>query len=306
MTDASANYRGILAMIASSASFAANDACTKIAAMRLPSSEIMVIRGIFMIFMVLAIIVAREEFGRIRLAADRVVMLRALAETFTGLAIIIALGLMPIANVIAILLVQPFLLTVLAALVFKETVGWRRWTAVLAGFFGMLLIVKPATDAFEAASLIALLAALMALSRDLLTRRIEAAVPTTVITLASAGMGIVVGLAGAAIEPWQAPDLHAVAILALAAFFLVLAFIFIVIAFRHTDMSAVAPFRYTIVVFGVIFGVILFAEIPDTFSFIGMGLIVAAGLYMLHRETMLRRQARAANPVSAARTKASS
>lgn len=300
MTDASANYRGILAMIASSASFAANDACTKIAAMRLPSSEIMVIRGIFMVLLVLAIIVVREEFARIRLAADRVVILRALAETFTGFAIIIALGLMPIANVIAILLVQPFLLTVLAVFIFKETVGWRRWTAVLAGFSGMLLIVKPATDAFEAASMIALLAALMALSRDLLTRRIGAAVPTTVITLASAGMGVVIGLAGAAVEPWRAPDLYTIAILALAAVFLVLAFIFIVIAFRNTDMSAVAPFRYTIVVFGVIFGIILFAEIPDAYSFTGMGLIVAAGLYMLHRETMLRRQLRAQKPVPVA------
>ena len=118
-----------------------------------------------------------------------------------------------------------------------------------------------------------------------------------VITLASAGVGVVIGALGAAVEPWKTPDLMALAVVALAAAFIMLAFIFIIIAFRGTEVSAVAPFRYTIVVFAVVFGIVLFAEIPDRFSFTGMALIVGAGLYMLHRETVLRRQARAPKAV---------
>ena len=299
MTAASANRRGILAMIGSSACFAANDACTKIAAKSLPSSEIVAIRGFFTLLFAFAIIVVRRELVHIWRAADRTVMLRALAESLAGFLIIIALGLMPLANVIAILLVQPFLLTIAAVVMFKEAVGWRRWTAVSVGFLGMLLVVKPATDAFEMVSLVAVTAAFMTVFRDLLTRRIGPEVPTMVITLASAGVGIAVGALGAAAESWKTPDILATAVVALAAAFIMLAFIFIIIAFRGTEVSAVAPFRYTIVVFAVVFGIVLFAEIPDTFSFTGMALIVGAGLYMLHRETVLRRQARTPKAVPA-------
>jgi drug/metabolite transporter (DMT)-like permease len=296
MTDVSANRRGILAMIGSSACFAANDACTKIAAKWLPSSEIVALRGFFTLWFAFAIIVVRRELVHIRRAADRTVMLRALAESLAGFLIIIALGLMPLANVIAILLVQPFLMTIAAVVMFKEAVGWRRWVAVSVGFLGMLLVVKPATDAFEVASLIAVTAAFMTVFRDLLTRRIGPEVPTMVITLASACVGVAIGALGAAAEPWKIPDFLALAVVALAAAFIMLAFIFIIIAFRGTELSAVVPFRYTIVVFAVVFGIVLFAEIPDRFSFAGMALIVGAGLYMLHRETALRRQARRVAP----------
>jgi drug/metabolite transporter (DMT)-like permease len=160
----------------------------------------------------------------------------------------------------------------------------------------MLLVVKPATEAFDAISLLALAAAFLALTRDLLTRRLRAEVPTTVVTLATALVGLIVGVLGAAAETWVVPDFRAVAIVALSAAFIVLAYIFIVIAFRGTDVSLVAPFRYAIVVFAVIFGIVLFAEIPDLISFAGIGLIVGAGLYLLHREAMQRRPKAAALP----------
>jgi drug/metabolite transporter (DMT)-like permease len=229
-----------------------------------------------------------------------------LAESLAGLFIVIALGLIPLANVIAILLVQPFLLTIAAVLLFKEKVGWRRWTAVSAGFLGMLLVVKPATGAFEAASMVALAAAFMTLFRDLLTRRVAPAVPTMVVTFASAALGVVVGGLGAAAEPWKTPDLYALAAVVLAAAFIMLAFVFIIIAYRGTEVSAVTPFRYTIVVFAMVFGFVFFAEIPDRFSLAGMAIIVAAGIYMLHRETMLRRRAHAAAAKPVAGTTASS
>jgi drug/metabolite transporter (DMT)-like permease len=296
MPDASANYRGILAMIGAGASFSANDACTKLAVKWIPATEIVAIRGVFTFIFALLIIAARGELTQIRYITNWVLTLRALAEAGAGLLLVTALAFMPIANVTAILLIQPFLMAIAAVLLFKQMVGPRRWAAIAVGFLGMLLVVKPATEAFDAISLLALAAAFLALTRDLLTRRLRAEVPTTVVTLATALVGLVVGVLGAAAEKWVVPDFRTLAIVALSAAFIVLAYIFIVIAFRGTDVSLVAPFRYAIVIFAVIFGIILFAEIPDLISFAGIGLIVGAGLYLLHREAMQRRPKGASPP----------
>jgi drug/metabolite transporter (DMT)-like permease len=132
------------------------------------------------------------------------------------------------------------------------------------------------------------------LGRDLLTRKIPAAVPTTVITFATALASVPIGVAGALAEPWKTPGFFPFIVVVASAAFLVFAFILMVIAFRGTDVSSVSPFRYSLVVFAVVFGVILFGEIPDAISFAGMGIIVAAGIYMLHRETAKRRKDRVA------------
>ena len=296
MPDVSANYRGILAMIGASACFSANDAATKLAAKWLPPSEIVAIRGLFTFLFAFMIVAARRELSQVHYITDRVLLVRALMESIAGLLLVSSLALMPIANVIAILLSQPFLLAIIAVLLFKEAVGVRRWSAVVIGFVGVLLIVKPVAGAFDPTSLLAMGAALFTLTRDLLTRQIGKEVPTTVITLATAIAGLVVGALGSIAGKWVVPDAFSVFIVALSGAFIVLAYIFIVIAFRNTEVSVVAPFRYTIVVFAVAFGFFLFAEIPDSLSFTGIGLIVGAGLYMLHREAMQRRPKGASPP----------
>jgi drug/metabolite transporter (DMT)-like permease len=141
--------------------------------------------------------------------------------------------------------------------------------------------------------LIALVAALFVLVRDLLTRKIPVHIPTPVVTFATALVAVPIGLAGIAAEPWIMPGLFPFLVTVGSAAFLVFAFILMVVAFRGTDVTAISPFRYSLVVFAVIFGIILFSEIPDAVSFVGMGIIVAAGVYMLHWETRQRRGATA-------------
>jgi drug/metabolite transporter (DMT)-like permease len=221
---------------------------------------------------------------------DPYLLLRASIEAFIGLLVIYALSLMPIANFTAIILVQPFIMAVIAAAWLGEHVGWRRWTAVAAGFVGVLLVIKPGTDAFELVSLVALFAAILSLTRDLLVRKIKAEVPTTVITFSTALFAVPIGLAGAAAEPWLMPSATLLVIVVVAAAFLIVAFLLTVMAFRGTDVSVVSPFRYSIVIFAFCFGIGVFGEIPDMLSLIGIGMIVAAGIYMLHREAIRRRQ----------------
>jgi drug/metabolite transporter (DMT)-like permease len=291
MASNAANYRGILAMIGGSACFSANDAATKFAAQYLPVSEIVAVRAGFALVIALLVIAWRRELLAISAVRNPYLVLRASIEAVIGVLVIYALSRMPIANFTAIILIQPFVMTAIGAIWLNEKVGWRRWTAVAAGFAGMLLVMKPATADFELVSLVALLAALLSLTRDLLVRRIHAHVPTTVISFSTALFAVPLGLLGATFQPWTLPDAPTLAAIVVSAAFLFAAFVLTVLAFRGTDVSAVSPFRYSIVVFAFVFGVIVFGEIPDPVSMTGIGVIVVAGLYMLHRERMRQREA---------------
>ena len=294
MSRSSANRRGIIAMIGSTALFSANDAATKVAAKSIPPTEIMAIRGAVTVLLILLIIAFRREFGQLHQVRRPMVMLRCGSEAMVGFLLIAALALMPIADVTAILLVQPFLLTIAGVLLFKENVRWRRWSAVAAGFIGMLLVVKPGTSAFEPASIIVLVGALLVVVRDVTTRFLHAKVPTTGVVLVTAVFVVIIGGLGALGGNWTMPNAEAFAASVVAGAFLVFAIMLGVIAFRDADVSVVAPFRYALVVFAVIYGVFLFGEFPDAISVAGIGLIVSAGIYMLHRERVRYGKMRAA------------
>jgi drug/metabolite transporter (DMT)-like permease len=298
MAESSANYRGILAMVGACAFFSANDAATKIATQYLPVSEIVTIRAVFTLLFAFLFIVWRSELAALPHIRNPYLLLRGLCEALTGVLIIYGLSLMPLANVTAILLVQPFLLTMVGMLYLGEDVGWRRWLAVCAGFIGMLLVIKPGTEAFDATSLIVVAAAFCVLGRDLLVRKIHSEVPTTVITFSTALLTLPLGLIGLLFQPWSLPPLYPLLICIVAAAFLVIAFVLMIVAFRSAQVSAVSPFRYSIIVFSVVYGYLVFGNVPDATSFVGIGIIVFAGLYSLHRETV-RKQTIVKDPVVA-------
>lgn len=287
--DSTANRRGMIFMVIAMALFAANDAGTKYAAATLPVSEVMVLRGGFAVVFLLVVLAWRGELRDTPQIFDWQVGLRSLAEAASGALLISALATIPLGNVLTIIQLVPFLMTIIGAIMLAERVGWRRWLAIVAGFIGVLLVVKPASGAFNAASLFALAATLTILSRDLLARSIGTRVPAFVVALGSIVAGIAVGVLGALFQTWQAPDLATLAWLLASGIFLVLAQFFIVLAYRGTELSAVAPFRYSIVAFAVVYGFIVFREVPDGLSFAGMAVMIAAGLYMLHREAVRSR-----------------
>lgn len=291
MSAHSTNRRGAAFMVTAMALFAANDAGTKFAAASLPVSEILVLRGTFAVVFLAILLAWRGELRETPKIFDWQVSLRGFAEAATGVLLITALASMPLGNVIAIIQLVPFLMTMIGALMLAERVGWRRWIAVVAGFAGMLFVVKPLPGAFDAASVFAIVATLTILLRDMLARSIGTRAPAFVVALGSIVAGIIVGGIGSTFQTWQTPDLFTWFALFGAGIFLVLAQFFIVIAYRGTELSAVAPFRYSIVVFAVIYGFIFFREWPDVFSVTGMTIMIAAGIYMLRREAVRERQA---------------
>ncbi len=292
MTDTrAANRRGMIFMVLAMALFAANDAGTKYAVKFVPVSEVMVLRGGFALLFLAAILWWRGELRDTPKIFDWQVSLRGFAEAANGVLLISALAFIPLGNVITIIQLVPFIMTIIAAASLGENVGLRRWIAVAAGFVGVLFVVKPVTGAFDAASLFAVTATFTILLRDMLARSIGGRVPAFVVALASILAGIVVGAAGSLFQDWHAPDTMTLASCLAAGICLVLAQYFIVLAYRGTELSAVAPFRYSIVLFAVIYGFVFFREVPDLWSFAGMAIMILAGLYMLHREALRSRSA---------------
>lgn len=292
MTDTrAANRRGMIFMVLAMALFAANDAGTKIAVKAVPVSEVMALRGGFALVFLLAVLWWRGELRDMPKIFDWQVSLRGFAEAANGVLLISALAFIPLGNVITIIQLVPFLMTIIAAVSLGESVGWRRWIAVGAGFIGVILVVKPATGAFDTASLFALAATFTILLRDMLARSIGTRVPAFVIALASIVAGIAVGTAGSLIQEWRAPDTVTLLSCLASGVCLVLAQYFIVLAYRGTELSAVAPFRYSIVLFAVVYGFVIFREVPDLWSFVGMAIMISAGIYMLHREAVRTRRA---------------
>jgi drug/metabolite transporter (DMT)-like permease len=289
MDTRAANRRGMIFMVLAMALFAANDAGTKYAVKTIPVSEVLVVRGGFALVFLSLVLWWRGELRDAPKIFDWQVSLRGFAEAANGVLLISALAFIPLGNVITIIQLVPFIMTIIAAVSLGENVGWRRWIAVGAGFVGVIFVVKPATGAFEMASLFALTATFTILLRDMLARSIGARVPAFIVALGSILAGIAVGIAGSFFQQWQAPDAMTLVSCLASGVCLVLAQYFIVLAYRGTELSAVAPFRYSIVLFAVIYGFAFFREVPDQLSFAGMAIMVLAGLYMLHREAMRSR-----------------
>ena len=244
----------------------------------------MAVRGLFAVLLVLALVTAHGEARHLPRLCDPLVLLRGAIEATVASLFITSLSRLPLANVNAILLATPLIITALAVALGLEQVGWRRWSAVAVGFMGVLFIVKPSPSGMNPYAGFALASAVLVAVRDLLTRRVGSAVPTGIITR---GTTMAVALGGLCLslgEDWRVPSGREVALLATAAFFVGFGNLAIVRALRIGEMSVVSPFRYSIVLTALAVGYGVFGDWPDLYAFLGIGLVVGSGLYTLHRE----------------------
>lgn len=293
MTDAAverakANTRGILAMIAAMVCFTATDAMMKLATETLPPGEVIAMRGLIGTILLVLILRMTGPLQNLSEIGNKFVLQRAAFEMIFIVAYIFALSLAPFANVFSVLQSAPIMITAGAAIIWREPVGWRRWSAIFIGFAGVAMIVKPSPQAFEPAMGLALLAALMVAGRDLTTRVIPRTVPSQVITIASMGSMMIAGFLIWPVENWAWPGPLAWVWLTGAGAAVALGCHLIIIAYRIAEASAVSPFRYASVPFAILIGFAVWRQVPDAIAFTGIVLIVACGLYMLHRERQAR------------------
>ncbi|WP_299356788.1 DMT family transporter [uncultured Shimia sp.] len=292
MNKLSDNMKGALLMMCSMAAFTFNDTCIKLIGPEMPLFQLLFLRGAMTT--VLIFVMARM-MGAIRLrlpASDwAMIGLRTASEIGAAFFFITALMNMPIANVTAVLQVLPLTVTLGGALIFREAVGWRRMTAILVGFAGMLLIVRPGPDGFDIYAFYALAAVACVTLRDLSTRRMSSAVPSMTVTLA-ASVGVMLFSAIATqSETWIPVTARDAALLAGASVFIIGGYFFSVAVMRIGEVSFVAPFRYTSLVWALLLGLVVFGDWPDTLTLIGAAIVAATGIFTLLREGQLRRRA---------------
>ena len=296
MSSVRANRRGMLALAGAMATFSVNDMLMKLTAQRYPLGEVITVRGVMATTLVGIVLASFGHVFTLRAGLHGLVIGRTALDGAAMLLFTSALIHMPLASLSAINLVSPLILTALAVMFFAEEVGWRRWTAIVVGFIGTLFIVKPTPGAFNAWALLGVATAFAGASRDVITRKLDAGIPTVVISfmaaIGSTAIGGVMGL----FEDWRAMTLADVGLLAIAALFLAVGHFFVVIAFRDVDVAAIAPFRYTLLIWAGLCGYFAFGEVPDGFAIFGSLLIVGSGLYALHREVVRRRALAAAVP----------
>jgi drug/metabolite transporter (DMT)-like permease len=276
-------------MMASMAGFVVNDTLMKTLAGDVPLFEAIFVRGLAATAFLAALAWAAGKLSyRVAGADRRRLGLRLVAEVGATTCFLNALFHMPIANATAILLVMPLAVTLAGAVFLREPVGWRRYTAILAGFVGVLVIVRPGGEGFNAYSLSALAAVGFLVLRDLVTRRFDAAVPSVFVALATAAAITVLGASVTAFGAWVPLAPRDVATLVAAAACLVVGYLFGVMTMRVGEIGFVSPFRYTVLIWALLLGAIVFGERPDALTLLGSALVVGTGIYTFHRERRVR------------------
>jgi drug/metabolite transporter (DMT)-like permease len=289
MAPLSENLRGALYMMLCMAGFILNDALMKTVAGDLSVFQAMFLRGLVATTLIGLLAAQRGVlFHRVARADRKLVAMRLMGEIGGTVCFLTALFHMPIANATAILQSMPLAVTLGAALFLGEPVGWRRYLAIGIGFGGVLIIVRPGAEGFSGYSLWAVVAVGFMVLRDLATRRLSKGIPSIFVAFTTAIGITVAGGAVAAFQPWQPVPAATFATLAVAAGFLFVGYLFNVMTMRHGEIGFVAPFRYSILIWAILIGIVVFGEIPDLAMLAGSAIVVGTGVYAFYREQRLR------------------
>ena len=282
------NLYGALFMTLSMFGYASTDAFIKFIGLILPLSEILFLRGVVAVLLLFLITYIRNEFSKKKKNDQyKYLFLRIFGDIGCTILFLTALINMKIANATAILQCLPLALTFCAALFLKERVGWRRWSAIIIGFFGVLIIIKPNSEDFNYYSLLAMGAVFFIVLRDLSTKKLDQSIPSTFISLVTAASVTLTGLLFAPFQVWVIPSIEIFGALSATAVFLILGILFNVMCMRIGEVGFVVPFRYSIILFAIIYGAIFYNEIPDLPMIFGTFIIIVTGLYTFYREKSL-------------------
>jgi len=278
-------------MAVAMAGFTMNDSITKLTSSQMNFGEVMLVRGLFAIVLIGTLALHQRAIRPLRTLFVKPVALRILGEVGGTVAFLAAITHLPLANTSAIMQSLPLAITLGAALTLGEPVGWRRWSAIVAGFIGVLIIVRPGVAGFNQFTLLALVSVLFCSLRDLATKRIPSHIPSlfitllTTITVTTAGALILFPLGG-----WTPLSGRSVGLLALAAVLVLIGYQCVIMALRSGDISAIAPFRYTALLWAMMLGYLVFGDVPDALMVTGASIIVASGLYAFYRERIRHRE----------------
>jgi drug/metabolite transporter (DMT)-like permease len=281
--------RGIALLLLSSIFLGTSDATSKYLSATLPSIEIAWIRFlVFLVIMSPAIMPGSPLFA-LRTKRPVLQVTRAMALLGSSLLFISGLRFLPIAEASATSFVSPLFVTALSIFFLGEKVGLRRWLATAVGLMGVLIVLRPGTGAFHPAAFFPVVSAFAWACCLILTRKMSGQ-ERTMVTMA---YGSIVGFAIlCTLVPfvWVVPTWHDILFGAIIGLSSTAGQWIVVLAFRYADASVLAPFSYIQLLWVTLLGFLIFGEVPDVWTVVGAGFIVASGLYTAHRERVRHSQ----------------
>jgi drug/metabolite transporter (DMT)-like permease len=291
VTGRSAALAGVGFMLVAVFLFALNSAAGKWLVAKYPVGEFMLIRSAFTLLFLSPFIwragpAAFADIPRPGAQALRVVLSAVEVAMFFW-----AVSYLPLADTTTFYLAGPIYVTALSVLLLSERVGWRRWTAVLIGFTGVVIALRPSPSSFTLPALIALSGSVtyaLVLITTRALRQTDDIVLMTTYFIGAVAFGIVTVPFG-----WVTPTAYDVLFLAGVGFSNIVAQFCVIRALKLASASVVVPYQYTLIVWSVVFGWLMFAELPDGYTIVGAAIIVAAGLYIFWREQVKAREAAA-------------
>ena len=284
------NFRGALLMTICMGAFVLNDAFVRLAGSSLPLGQILFLRGLITTFILLMVGIYSGAFKLIVSKADKWrIFFRSIAEALTAYFFLTAVMNMPFANVTAILQILPITVTLAAALVFKEKVGIFRISLIIIGFLGVMMIINPTANGFNIYAIYALIAVFLITLRDLITRKLSSKVSTLLPTV-SASVGVLLFSVFLLINtPFQPLNTQNSLFIFLSAFFIIFGYYTAVLVMRSGEISFISLFRYSAILFALILGLFFFDEKPDITAFLGILLVMLAGIVLMMRNNAVQK-----------------
>ncbi len=283
---------GILAMSAAGAVFSGHDAITKYLAARYPIGEIIFFRQLASAVILTTYIWFAQGLAVIEPVRVNGQILRALFFVASTVLIAISVANLPLPTALAIIFSSPLLVAALSAPLLKEAVGPRRWLAIIVGFIGILVIIRPGGTSFTWLLLIPIAAASASALRDITTRILHRTDSTYAILFWS-NIAVLTAMLFSAPFGWKSVAIADAGLLILGGALNTLAHFLTITALRHGDAALVTPFRYTALLWAALLGFLIWSNVPDFWTIVGALIIVAAGVYLVLREAQLRRAAKA-------------
>lgn len=275
--------RGIAFMLAGTFFMSLNNAVLKYMSAGYPAGQVLFMRGSF-IFIPIAIFIWRAGgFRSARVDSYGGHAIRAAFTIASAFMFVIGVRYLPLADATAISFAGPLFITMLATPMLGEYVGWRRWSAVIVGFVGVLIITRPTGDVVRLAVLLPLGSAFAAAMRDLITRRIAQRETSNSILVTTTAA---VALSGLATLPmgWIVPTPGGLGLIAMGGIVSGCGHYCMIETFRNAEAGLVAPFKYSSILYAVGLGYLFWGDLPDAWVIAGTAILVASGLYILRRE----------------------
>ena len=277
------SLRGILCMLGGALSLTINDAMAKYLTQSYPVGQVMALRGLSIILFLIIFLFFMNNLQALKIFSWKGHLLRAGAMTGSTFFFITGLSLLPITDAIAIAFVAPILTTILGIIILREAVSWKRWVAIFVGFFGVIIILQPTSDAFKIAAIAPMGAAAFGAARDVVTRAISGSENSLSILLTSM---LMITIAGFLTYPlgWSAVKLSHIWIFITSSLLVGLAQYLMIEAFRLGEVALISPFKYSSLLWATLIGLVIWDDLPSKNVVLGAFILILSGIYLLKNE----------------------